>query len=635
MYKVSMPISLTTLNEETVGDYIAELKACEASRVFLCGFGDVCSQDSVLWESPEKVRWAIDAFRTNGFEVGVWLSAFGHGVALSHEQERVGERYTQIEGIHGEVGAYANCPLDPDFQKDYQKAIKRLGELSPDLIMLDDDFRLNVRRSYDTGCFCKRHLAAFYRELGEEVPREDLERLIYTGGRNCYRSAYLRATADSLLSFARGLREALDEVAPSVRLGNCLTSESYDVGGTEPKEIARAFSGAHTKPFARICSAPYENIDIIPTIESSRQQFAWLSGEEIELFAEGDTYPRPRYRVPSRSLELFDFALLANGQGNGILNYLFDYCQKPDYERGYVRRYVRNRPHRQAIASLFEMKKPIGVFNFNRLRKAEDWTLPNELEGRTALRLLSLSQKSASQKLLAKNSIPTAFEDTGDGPVFVAGENGKYVPKSLLFRGAILDAEAAMFLSERGIDTGILTLEKTKTQKDEYFKKDEAKIPYVSHGGLRRIACRENAQVLSFFLPENTPSAYLYENQEGMRFYVLSCALYEMISGAEDFLCSYYRQAQAVFACEWAAKKPLPAVTFKNPNLYLLASRGENGAMAVLLLNVSIDEAIEPEIRLDRVYQSVKCVNCKAKLAGNTVSLSDIAPYGFAAFEVN
>ena len=39
MYKVSMPISLTTLNEETVGDYIAELKACEASRVFLCEIG--------------------------------------------------------------------------------------------------------------------------------------------------------------------------------------------------------------------------------------------------------------------------------------------------------------------------------------------------------------------------------------------------------------------------------------------------------------------------------------------------------------------------------------------------------------------------------------------------------------------
>lgn len=633
MYQVSMPISITTVNEDTMLDYLADLKACEASRVFFCGFGDVCSRDSILWQETERVRRIIDCFRKNGLEVGVWLSAFGHGIALSHEQEREGERYTQITGADGTVGTYANCPLDPDFQRDYVAAVRKLGEIGTDLIMLDDDFRLNVRCGYEMGCFCHRHLAAFYREIGEEIPREEIAKRIYTGGRNKYRSAYLRVTADSLLSFARMLRAALDEVAPHVRMGTCFTCESWDVGGTDPFEISAAFAG-RTKPFGRTCGAPYYNIDIIPVIEATRQQFAWCEGGNIELFAEGDTYPRPRYRVPSRGVELFDLALIANQSGDGILNYLFDYCQKPDYERGYVRRYVRNRPHRKALEELFVGKRPIGVYHFNRLHKVEDYTLPETFEGKPALHLLSTCYASAFRNLLPKNSIPTTYTDKGEGPVCVAGENGKYVPTELLKRGAILDATAAIYLSARGIDTGILTAERTDLPKEEYFIEADESISGISHGGLRRITCKQEAKILSNFLPDGMPSAYLYENQEGMRFYVLACDLYNMTSNCENFHFNYHRQAQLIRACEWVSEKPLPAVCTKNPNLYILASRGNDGAMSVLLMNISIDEVLAPEVILDRAYARVKSANCQAALNGNTVTLSDISPYGFCAFEV-
>ena len=59
--------------------------------------------------------------------------------------------------------------------------------------------------------------------------------------------------------------------------------------------------------------------DITRALSTSRQQCAWAQNSDVELFCEGDTYPRPRYRVPSRPLELFDLMMLCDGTSQGML----------------------------------------------------------------------------------------------------------------------------------------------------------------------------------------------------------------------------------------------------------------------------------------------------------------------------
>ncbi|MBQ2707292.1 MAG: hypothetical protein IJF67_03435 [Clostridia bacterium] len=100
-----------------------------------------------------------------------------------------------------------------------------------------------------------------------------------------------------------------------------------------------------------------------------------------------------------------------------------------------------------------------------------------------------------------------------------------------------------------------------------------------------------------------------------------------------NFLKNYYRQADLAAVIEWIAGKPLPAFAAKHPNLYILASKG-NGAMSVALANVHLDDVFAPEIRLDKAYSEIRFVNCTGTLDGDKVTLSDIPPYGFAAFEV-
>ena len=94
-----------------------------------------------------------------------------------------------------------------------------------------DDFRLNSR-GYYMGCFCPLHLQDFYARIGEVLPREELEARIFTGGSNPYRMAYMQMQRDTLLGFARMLREAIDAVAPRVRLGACTVLDNWDYAGT-------------------------------------------------------------------------------------------------------------------------------------------------------------------------------------------------------------------------------------------------------------------------------------------------------------------------------------------------------------------------------------------------------------------
>lgn len=627
MYKLSVPISMHTLNDKSIFEYIELAKKCKADRVFICGQKNFYEKSSEIFSESEKLKKNIAVFRENGFEVGVWVTGFGHGAPLSHQTDATVSPYTQIEGINGEVGRYANCPLDPNFVDAYAEGIKKIAELKPDMIMIDDDFRMNVRQGYYFGCFCPRHMKEYYKRLGEETPRDQLESLMFTGGKNKYRSTYFGLTGEVLLNFAKTMRQAVDSVDSTIRLGMCGTNENWDFCGTDMIELAKAFAG-NTAPFARTTGAPYWRENIIHVIEASRQQFAWAKGTGVELFTEGDTYPRPRYNVPSKLLELFDLTLYADGNSNGQLAYVFDYTYRPEYEMGYVDRYIRNEPIRNATKEIFEGKKAVGVEVFNCYHKAENFVLSNKID-KIADKLVH-AVVPPSRTLICGNSIPTAFDECGY-PVLVIGENARYIEREKLKNGAILDTRAAEIFKSRGIDVGLVSSVK-KNYSQEYFVASDETVIGISTYGQTALECDSSAQIYSRYLPDNVTASYTFENSNGERFYVLG---YDHFLSTENvnYMNNYHRQSDLVRAIEWLCGKKLPAVAFKHPRLYILASKNKNG-MAVSLSNVFLDDIYDCEIQLDKEYSEIKFVNCTGKLINDKVYISWIAPYGFAAFEV-
>ena len=60
----------------------------------------------------------------------------------------------------------------------------------------------------------------------------------------------------------------------------------------------------------------------------------------------------------------------------------------------------------------------------------------------------------------------------------------------------------------------------------------------------------------------------------------------------------------------------------------------KDGARAVGLWNFFADLIIEPVIKLDREFSSIRFINCNGTLDKDTVTLSTLPAFGFAAFEV-
>lgn len=642
MYKIAAPISLKNISDENIeadlNRFLEYFKNGKIDRVFICSLGGMYTKNVDKSISSPKLKKALEFFKSNGMEVGVWVGGFGHGAPLSHESKEVIRRdYQQITGVMGESGCTSFCPLDENFANDYSQAITHIAELSPDIIMIDDDLRLNSR-AYRFGCFCPKHLKEFYSLVGENVPRENIEKLIFTGTQNKYRDAYLDMSKRTLIDFAKKLRAAVDKVNPDIRLGACMVYTTWDFEGTDGVELAKAFAGK-TKPFLRGIGAPYHNENaLICAIENERMQAYWVKADkdDIEFFNEGDVYPRSRYKVPSKALELYELALCCSGETDGTLKYMFDYKQKIDYETAYIDKHIKNLELHENVKNLFVNKTLTGVRVYSAMHKMRNYDF-SETAQADLVRIFENSSLSRAPYLLSRNSIPTCYEQT-EYPIAVFGENARYIDVKLLKNGAILDSRAAKILAQRGIDTGLVSAEKMTAFSDEYYFNSEDSIANFNDCNIQKIVCKENAKISSVILPDKSPGVYTYQNDDGLKFMVIAgdfdfdCIGY-VNNANSDYYNNYYRQQQLIDGIAYLCGKKLPAVCAKNPNLYMLAAKDDK-ALSVLMLNILADDITAPVVTLDKEYKTAKFINCNGVLNGDKLELDYIAPYGFAAFEL-
>ena len=632
MHKLSIPLSISTLDESSLPLYIKQFRDANVERIFLIENTPIYLKRTPIFDGTSQLGYYISYFKKQGFEVGVWLCGFGHGNFFAQAKPReCFAPLTKIKGVDGVTTDEGFCPLDENLQSRFSEAMKLVAAMHPDLIMLDDDFRLNIR-DYNMGCCCDKHLDLFYNEVGEVIAPKDLEKLIFTGGKNKYRTAWLKVQGESLLDFARLMRKSVDEIDDRVRLGACAVYSTWDFDGTDMIALSKAFAGK-TKPFMRTIGAPYHGIHPQYVVEHTRMQAAWCEGEDIEIFAEGDTFPRPRTACSSRLLELFDMALLSSGAGCGVLKYMFDFRFNVNYETGYNDRHVRNKWLRDGITSIFDGKKRVGVRVYEAMHKTENYELPRDYEPGVAT-FVQNTYFSIAAKLMSENAIPTVYDRSCDYPVIVFGENARYIETNELQNGAILDAVAAKILKLRGIDTGWVSGEPFDFNKEFYPKENDG---YLSIASIvkYKAECSEGILADSVFMPGESPASYRYENKDGQRFYVLCADVYKSDANNQNYFLSYYRQKYLADAIEWLCQRKLPAKCLKNPYLYIQTAKGSDDSMAVALYNMNFDEIIEPSIALDDSYTQIKCVNCEGSLCGDTVKLSgEIAPYSTVFFEV-
>ena len=427
MYTLSVPI--TNWSPDRPLDCAAtlkELRRAGAERVFLC----VCR--SVAPEAEKRAQLAalrqnIPFFEQAGLEVGVWMSTLGHGGPLvSGGGAEDAVDFPRIVGLSGETCEDSFCPMDEGYAALFADWVEQVARAGARRIMLDDDYRL-AYRAYGMGCACEKHLARMEEICGERLSRAQLRRLAFSGAPNRYRAAWLKAQEESLIGLAKRCRARLNAIDPAIQLGFCACLSSWGVDGADAIALTRAFAGG-AKPFLRTIGAPYWHVGhnwgarLGDIIELTRLQAHWCEDSGIELFAEGDVYPRPRFSCPAAYLECFDTALRAAGCMDGILKYVLDYVSSPRYETGYIDRMQKNRAAYAFLEKHFARGACAGAVPRVAMRRLDEADLPEECDTDALTDGMFFSME---QRLLANASIPMAYG--GDGVRVAFGENARHI----------------------------------------------------------------------------------------------------------------------------------------------------------------------------------------------------------------
>ncbi len=626
MYKISVPIMNSNVKRSGRERTLLELKRFNAERVFLaldCYTVDPDERRKVMEDLRDNCRF----FKEQGFEVGTWVWAF----MIKEKNE-----YTKMRGIGGKEAEIFICPTDESFLDFAAGYVKELAATGVDLIQFDDDLRFGYY-PHGYGCLCEHHINAINRLTGEQSTREELKQHILIGGRNKYRDAWLQINGNALRNFAKRMRAAVDEVDPSIRMGACSCMTSWDLDGITAHELARLLAGG-TKPFLRLNGAPYWAVrnswgnDLQDVVELERMESAWSRDKEIEIYAEGDAYPRPRTHCPASYLEGFDTAIRASGCTDGILKYGIDYISNADYETGYAKLHERNRTLYQRIDEIFGGKSACGVRVYESMQKIRDAVCPTKVNGEIDLQDLFFSKAA---RVLTHNSIPTTYE--GEGVCGICfDENARALPMEALNHGLILDIAAAEILTERGVHVGLSEIGEATVGEEEHFLDSGNHIAALG-ASVYDLSLKEGTEVLSKISTPlgDLPFAWRYENEKGQRFLVFNINTRNKREQLrkETLLRHYARARQLAEQVEWLSGKKLPAFCYGHPNLYLQTKKGEN-SLAVGLWNFFADPAMDPVLELSESYSEVRFLNCHGSLKGNRVYLEDLPPFSIAAVEL-
>lgn len=624
MYKISLPIQSKRLNDENKPIFVSLCKKARVDRVFLT---------ASLSENTDMLKENIEYFKNEGFEVGIWVgNTIGHGDTLLGGADVGGTpKYQPLVNLEGKTLYGTNCPYDKNFQVYVAKQAAALTDCGSDMLMLDDDYRIS-QHGRIPACACPLHLARVSELCGEEIKLEDVKRLVFSGKRNKYRDAWFKAQAESLEELARVIRAEVDKINPEASVSACSAYCSWDLDGTDPIRLTKILCGKNKK-FLRLHGAPYwAPLNDKPTLaipEFERMFASFCHGEDIEIFAEGDVYPRPRFNVPASGLEILDGALRADKKMDGILKYMLQYGSRPLDEVGYIERHCHNQEKYEAIERFFEKGANAGVRVLIRPHLLND----------TDFDYSSVRQQSpypTAGILLAMNAIPTVYSGEGICSALF-GENARHFDVSDFKKGAILDAVAAKILTERDIDVGLESVgnfcENTVGSIiDERFGIGDtaisAKIQRLT------VSLKDGCRVVLSANAGGTkhPFAYTYENADGQRFLVFTFSA-DALPSNPKFLYAYQIQSVLMESVEWIGNCALPAKTAQCPELYTLCEKGENYT-SVALFNCFPDSALNTVIILDKEYSNIEFNNCTGHIDGNKVVLSgELHAFDFASFK--
>lgn len=294
-------------------------------------------------ERAEVFKKIRDAVAPAGIRCGWWNT-----LTLKSGPDPRWNRMIRMDGTETPM---ASCPLNPVFRETFARNVALFVKIAkPAFVITEDDFSINAAAQYE-GCFCEHHLAEFARREGRTYTREELKAILEqtTPESHELRRRWRTLMRDSLVLFAKAIRDAVDEDSPEVPMGT-MQSGGSDHDGDMTEALARAMAGPAHTPFSRLCGTFYggENISGIPAKIFHALYSKQHIGANFKCYHESDTFPHTRFFTSAASMRV----LMSTSYSYGFCGSTFQTQQLLDdgnEETAYGKLIGRERSRFQAI----------------------------------------------------------------------------------------------------------------------------------------------------------------------------------------------------------------------------------------------------------------------------------------------
>ena len=391
--------------------------------------------------TPECKKYIIyrDRLRAMGIKSGILAQCtIGHDYAL--DQMFGFQPYVNL--TDGDA-RYVVCPYDPGFQAYIQQQFAILAQTAPDMIMVDDDFRLIFRAG--KGCACPLHLAQIKKRVNAPVTRADLLARMQAedSADGLYTNAFVGTQGESLIASARAMRAGIDSVDAHIPGSYCCCGPDSEFAA----DIAEILAGAGNPVVVRINNSCYTPLGM--------KRFSWKASQRAALavdllrdrvdyiLAETDTCPQNRYSTSAAFLHAhFTASIIEGARGaKHWITRLFEY--EPGAGVAYRKKLAK-------YSNFYEELAKIGLS-----LKWKGCRIPTYREMRLSYRELGFySSNSWGFTVLERLGVPMYYGSAAGGTVFL-DENcchrfTKAQKKAFLHGNCVLTGEAAEMLAREG-----------------------------------------------------------------------------------------------------------------------------------------------------------------------------------------
>ncbi|MCQ2352051.1 MAG: hypothetical protein MJ033_01055 [Victivallaceae bacterium] len=507
---------------------------------------------------------------------------------------------------------YRMCLRDPKFRKHIHDAIVIFAKRHPAFFLMDDDFRQVNNSAYGAECFCKSHMKIY----NERMPRKfasDRELVAYLekapADDPCVK-VFEAVRRETLLSHAKLIRDAIDEVDPSIPCGYCSGGAENIMAG----DIARALAGKN-ESFLRIHNANFQELE--------PQQFnivmyrgayaAKMAGKVDYILDESDTLNRHRFSKSAVSMHSHITGGILYGMSGAKL-WLYNLLNKDVQQSNREYEDIVKKHHAFYDALLAEMAHVAW--------QGPTTPIINERDRFNATHTTSGVGFVMDMQVLQLNryGIPAQYDFIGGNRVYLVNRQiAKAMTdqelKTVLSGKAVVDGHAALEIARRGMADYLGCLPKVEEiypHFEQECRDEKHRIYFESDGSVPNLTeVSPDAEIWTRIIPgegaENKgaklgPGMIVYKNPYGGT--VVTRAMAVGVSRVND----EWPELKRLYVKMFRRLDPalVPFYIGEDQPVHLRCGKHDRGGYLLALVNLSFDAMTEIDLRTTEKVSSVE-----------------------------